>query len=191
MKKSLIVLSLLAGFAGSANASELSYSFIEADYVNLGDFGGAESFDGFGVRGSIAFGENFYGLASYNNTSANPFGVNIDIDLWNVGLGFKHSINDKADFFADASYSDASVSCFGCSDPDGSGYTVNVGFRGNFNDHFEGSIAANHRDLSDFGSDTSLALGAQFKFNETWGITANTEFGGDDNRYSIGVRASF
>lgn len=191
MKKTLLAIALLAGFAGTANASELSYSFVEADYVDIGDFGsGGDSFDGFGLRGSVEFGDNFYGLASYNSTSASPFGVNIDIDTYDVGLGFHHSINDKADFFADASYSHINLDSFGGGAND-NGYTVNVGFRGNFNDHFEGSIAANHRDLGDFGSDSSLALGAHIKFNETWGITANTEFGGDDTRYSVGVRASF
>ena len=190
MKKTLLALALLAGFAGSANASELSYNFIEADYVSIGDFGGGEDFDGFGLRGSVEFGENFYGLASYNSTSASPFGVDIDIDTYDFGLGFRHSINDKADFFVDASYSHISLDSFG-GGADDNGYTVNVGFRGAFNEHFEGSIAANHRDLGDFDSDTSLALGAHIKFNETWGITANTEVGGEDTRYSIGVRASF
>lgn len=191
MKKTLLALALLAGFAGTANASELSYSLIEADYVSIGDFDSGDNFDGFGLRGSVEFGDNFYGLASYNSTSASPFGVNIDIDTYDIGVGYRHSINEKADFFVDASYSHIKLSAFGSTGADDDGYTVNLGFRGAFNDHFEGSVAAVHRELGDFGNDTSLGLGAHFKFNKTWGITADTEFGGDDTRYSVGVRARF
>lgn len=190
MKKTLLALALLAGFAGTANASELSYNFIEVDYINVGDFGYADDFDGFALKGSVAFGEHFYGVADYANTSASPFGVDTDIDLYNVGVGYKNKISGKADFFADVSYSHIRASSFGGGASD-DGYTARIGFRGNFNDHFEGSVAAVHRDLGIAGTDTSLQLGAQFKFNDTWGITANTEFGGDDTRYSVGVRASF
>lgn len=190
MKKTLLAIALLASVAGTANASELSYSFIEADYVNVGDFGNNDAFDGFAVKGSIEFGEHFYGIADYADTSASTFGADIDIELYSVGFGFKNSINDKADFFADASYSHIKASTFGGGASD-DGYTVRVGFRGAFNDHFEGNVAAVHRDLGIGGTDTSLGLGAQFKFNETWGITADTEFGGDDTRYSVGIRASF
>lgn len=190
MKKTLLALALLAGFAGTANASELSYSFIEADYVNIGDLDSGNDFDGFRVRGSVEFGENFYGLADYTMTSASPFGINIDIDLYNVGVGFKTNVGDKADFFVDASYSniDLSSSFGGASD---NGYTVRAGFRGQLADSFEGTIGVSHRDLGDFDQDTSLLLGGQFKFNDTWGITADVDAGGDDTRYAVGVRASF
>lgn len=192
MKKTLLAIALLAGFAGSANASELSYNFVEVNYVNAGDFGsnGAFEFDGWNIAGSVELGESFYLVGDYNQTTDNPNGPSVDIDFYNLGAGFRHSINDKADFFADLSYSDASVSCFGCGDSDGSGYRARLGFRGNFNDHFEGSIGVTHRDLNDFGKDTALLLGAQVKVNDTWGFVANVE-AGDDTRYSVGVRASF
>jgi len=192
MKKTLLALALLAGFAGTANASELSYNFVEVNYVDAGDFdsNGVFSFTGWNIAGSVALGDNFYLLGDYAQTSDDPFGPSVDIDTYNVGFGYRHNISEKADFYSDLSYSNADVSCFGCGSADGDGYRVRLGFRGALAEKFEGSIGITHQDYNDFGTDTSLSLGGQFKLNDTWGFVANVE-AGDNTRYSIGVRASF
>src|SRR5690606_16637807 len=63
MKRSLIALSLAALLPLAAQADDkLSYTYIEADYVNVDS-----DADGFGVRGSFEFGNSgFYGFGAYN-----------------------------------------------------------------------------------------------------------------------------
>jgi Ax21 family sulfation-dependent quorum factor len=180
MKRSLIALALAALLPISAQASELSYSYIEGGYVNIdGDA------DGFGVRGSINFGDsNFYGLGRYANVEID--GTNFDIDLTEVGLGYHHGISDKADFLAEVAYTNADTA-FG----DADGYRASVGFRGKMSDNFEGLFKANYSGTNGGSDDFSATLGAQVKFNETWGVTGEVEFADNANVYLVGVRASF
>ena len=58
-------------------------------------------------------------------------------------------------------------------------------------DGIEGYVKANYTDGGDFSGDFSGTLGAQVKFNPTWGVTGEAEFGGDADIYMLGVRASF
>lgn len=194
MKRALLAITLLTAFAGNANASELSYSFIEANYVNNGDFDliSVSDYDGFGLRGSIAFGERFYGVADYSNTSATFAGgiFNSDVDIYSAGVGYRHGLSDKADFFTDLSYARVDIDTDTLLPFSDDGYRLRVGVRGALTDKFEGTIGVTHLDLGDFGDDTALLLAGQFKFNDTWGITTDVEVG-EYTRYQVGVRASF
>ena len=85
MKRSLLALALVAVLPFAAQADDkLSYSYVEADYVNLdGDA------DGYGLRGAFEFGDSgFYGLGGWR--SAEIDGTNIDIDQWELGVGYAH-----------------------------------------------------------------------------------------------------
>lgn len=192
MKKTLLALALLAGFAGTANASELSYNFVEANYADAGDFDGGSSysFTGWNLRGSVALGDHFYLLGEYNSVSDNPFGTSLNIDTYEGGVGFRNSISDKADFFADASFARLNFSCNLCSDDSDNGYHVRLGVRGELGSKFEGTIGISHRDFGNYGDNTGLLLGGHFKFTENFGLVANVE-AGSDTLYTVGVRASF
>lgn len=192
MKKTLLALALLAGFAGTANASELSYSFVEANYVDAGnafDAPSSFSFNGYNLRGSAELGDTWYLVGGFNSVSDDPFGTSVDFDTYDVGVGFRHGFSEKADFFADLSYNHTEVSTFGFSDSD-SGYGVRLGVRGEMGSKFEGTIGLSHRDYGDFGNSTGLLLGGHFKFTENFGLVANVE-AGSDTIWSVGVRASF
>jgi hypothetical protein len=194
MKKTLLALALMTGLAAtSANASELSYSFVEAGYTNLGDLDStADDFDGFNLRGSVELGESFYILGDYTTTSSTfPGGFDANFDTYSLGFGFHHSISDKADIFGDVSYLNGSIDIETTTGADDDGYRARFGFRGALSDKFEGTIGVTHYDLGEFGSDTSLLLGGQLKFNDTWGAVAEVEAGGDSTHYLVGIRASF
>ena len=57
------VLLVLASHAASA-ADGVSYSYIDVNYVNT-DLENGPSGDGFGARGSVEFGGNFFVFAEY------------------------------------------------------------------------------------------------------------------------------
>lgn len=192
MKKTLLAVALLAGFAGTANASDMSYNFVEVNYVDAGNAFDAPSvvnFDGYSIRGSVALGDKFYLIGGYTAVSDDPFGTSLDFDTYDVGVGFRHGISDKADFFGDVSYNHTNVDTFGFSDSD-SGYGVRLGVRGEMGSKFEGTIGVSHRDFGDYGNTTALLLGGHLKFTENFGMVASVE-AGDDTVWTVGVRGSF
>ena len=162
------------------SASDLSYSYVELDYINVdGDA------DGLGLRGSLGFGDsNFYGLAGYSTVEIDN--TSIDVDAYEIGVGYYHPASDKADMIAELAYQNVEVLNFNAD-----GYRVSGGFRGQLADNFEGLVKLNYVDGSDFNGDFTGTLGAQFKFNATWGITGEVEFADGGQSYLVGARASF
>jgi hypothetical protein len=71
-----------------ARAEGPSYSFVEAGYIftDIDDFD--EEFDGFGIRGSFEFVENWFLYAGYLDQSAEIFGVDVDATGFDVGIGY-------------------------------------------------------------------------------------------------------
>ncbi len=182
MKRSLIALSLAALLPLSAQADDkLSYTYVEADYINVdGDA------DGFGVRGSFEFGQSgFYGFGGYNTVEIDN--TSIDVDSYDLGIGYAHGISDNADLIAELAYLNSDVDGLG----DADGYRASVGLRGSFSENFEGLVKANYVDGDEFDGDFSGTIGAQYKFNQTWGLVGEVEFADGGESYLFGVRASF
>lgn len=182
MKRSLIALALAALLPLSAQADDkLSYTYIEGNYANIdGDA------DGFGLRGSFEFGQsNFYGFGAWQNVEIDN--TNIDVDFFDIGIGYAHGISPNADLISELAYIKADAG--GGADADG--YRVSVGVRGSFSDNFEGILKANYTDGSDFDGDFSGTAGLQWKFTQTWGLTGEVTFADGGETYLVGLRASF
>jgi len=193
MKRSLMALALAAALPLSAQASELSYNYVELDYARLNvDNAGADfNPDGFGLKGSFALGDQFYGFGSYLRGSDTVSGTDVDLDQTQLGLGYRHGVSDSADFIGELSWINQGVDIEGLGSDDAHGGRLSAGFRGELAKNFEGYVKANYTDGGDFSGDFSGTLGAQVKFNPTWGVTGEAEFGGDADIYMVGVRANF
>lgn len=195
MKKQLALAIALAAASFGTLAGELSYTFVEGGYsrTNL-DFDGTDvDFDGFALRGSAALGQSFYALGGYSSASNDDFGTDIDLEQSQIGLGFHHPLSQgvRADFIAEVSYLNVEAKVAGFSEDD-EAYRGSVGVRGLMAENFEGLIKANYSDAGDAqDGEFSGTVGAQFKFNPTWGIVGEVELGEDVTQYLIGVRASF
>lgn len=181
MKRSLIALALLAAIPFAAQADDkLSYTYLEADYVNIDS-----DADGYGVRGSFEFGDSgFYGLGGYRTVELD--GTNIDVDNWELGLGYAHGLSSNVDLIAEAAWNNYEVGSF-----DEDGWRASVGVRGSFSDNFEGLLKANYVDGDNADGDFTGTVGLQYKFNPTWGIVGEAEFGDGGEIYTVGLRASF
>lgn len=198
MKRTLFALALAAALPMSAQASELSYSYVELDYnwMNIDDEGLDIDPDGWGIKGSVSIADNWYLFGGYmqGDDTDDDFDVDVDVAQTNIGIGWRHPISDKADFNGELSYIHQNVDVdFGGfdEDADGDGYRLSAGLRGEMAENFEGYVKANWTDGSDFDGDFSGTLGAQVKFGGMWGITGEAEFGNDANIYTLGLRASF
>jgi Ax21 family sulfation-dependent quorum factor len=182
MKRSIIALALAALLPLSAQADDkLSYTYVEADYLNIDS-----DADGFGVRGSFEFADSgFYGFGGWNTVEVD--GVNVDVDSFDLGLGYAHGLTDNLDLIAEAAYLNSDVDGLG----DVDAYRASVGLRGSITDNFEGLVKANYVDGDEFDGDFSGTVGAQYKFNQTWGLVGEVEFADGGETYLFGVRASF
>jgi Ax21 family sulfation-dependent quorum factor len=181
MKRSLLALALVAVMPFAAQADDkLSYSYVEADYVNVdGDA------DGFGVRGSFEFGQSgFYGLGGWRSVEIDD--TNIDVDQWELGVGYAHDLSENLDLIAEAAYDQVDVEGY-----DEDGYRATVGLRGSFSPNFEGLAKVSFVDGDNVDGDFVGTLGAQYKFTPTWGIVGEAEFADGGEAYTLGVRASF
>ncbi len=124
--RSLIGAALLLPAAGMA-ADNLSYTWIEADYIvqdidRYEDSGVLDNFtedfddgDGWGVAASIGFSEHFFAFGSYSSTEADftfidDTGLRIpqdeDVKTLKAGLGFHTPLADNLDLVARAAYVD-------------------------------------------------------------------------------------
>jgi hypothetical protein len=138
----LLALSLclipLTGFAADAN-DELSYGYVELDYINLdidqedenlnifkNDF---DNGGGYGVSASFPINESLFIFGDYSDTEAD-FGFSdntgrfipsdTDIKRFNLGIGFAMPMNDTSDLVFSGAYSDMDYGDFnfGAADDD-------------------------------------------------------------------------
>ena len=189
MKKTLIALALACALPLSAQAKEpaegLSYTWLEADYVDV------DGGNGWGLRGSFDFGNSgLYGFGSWSKLDGDEddFDIDVDndVDANEFGLGWHHPLADNTDLLVEAAYRNYDADVYRID-----GARASVGARSAMTDNFVGFVKANYYDKSDFDGDVSGTVGAQYKFTDMWGVTAEAEFGSDQDAWMVGVRASF
>lgn len=186
MKRTLFALALAAALPMSAQAGEISYSYIQGGYsaasVDSADF------NGLGVKGSIAFNDSFYGFVSYDNGDDN----NVELTQTTAGIGW-HTAGDTQ-WFVEASYVNDKIDFSGFNTHD-DGYSVAGGIRAKLNDNFELNAKLNYTDVNDFGDGFGAGVGGLYSFNDTWGLYASYDYsdrqGSNLDTWGLGVRASF
>jgi hypothetical protein len=188
MKIAKVMLSglLLAAAPLAALAEGMSYSFVSADYIetDIDDIG--DKADGFALRGSVGFAQNWFVLAEYVTQSIQD----VDIDNMSVGFGGRYGINENIDVVGKLAYTEIDFSAPG---PDFSddGYFFEAGLRGRVADAVELEGGLRYTDLSEGGDDTGFYAAGRYHFNATWAIGAEYRSGDDSSSWLAGVRASF
>lgn len=211
MKKQLALAIVLACASSAAAAADgLSYSYIEAGVaqskVELPAVDANYSVDDIKtnsayLRGSVALGDSFHLFGGYRKgdddvavrfRNVKIGEANIDLAQYEVGFGYHHTLSDRVDWTGELSYIGTDVDVQGGGDFDrADDFRVSVGLRGNLARNFEGWAKVNYTDGDAYDSEFSGTLGAQIKFNRTWGIVGEAEFGDKNSQLSLGVRASF
>jgi hypothetical protein len=213
------LLVLPVGAFAQAPGNELSYTYLEGDYVNLDIDTGNENLledfsdgGGWAVKGSFAFTPNFFGFASYGVTDSDvsfagedttPISQNEDIDTLIVGLGanFPLGWSRPTDAVIQAKYVDVDLGNFdfGASGNDSlddlsndssDGWGIDAFLRSQITDRIEGTIGAGYLDIQDTNG-LNLLASAMFEVTPSIGITAGVEAGSDVAWYNLGVRWQF
>lgn len=173
-----------------AQAEGLSYSYLDAAYINTDIDQFDEEVDGFALRGSFEITEQVFLFAGYANQSTEVFGTDIDVEQMNVGVGYAWPLAPSTDIYGKVGYVSAEIDAGGF-DADDDGYLLAVGLRGRPADQLELEGAVNYVDLSDSGDDTSVGLAARWFFTEQFAVGVEGEFGDDATTYGVGVRWNF
>ena len=191
MKRSLLALTLLAALPFAASAAEnVSYNYIEGGYVGtstdtIGGFNDTPDTDGWSVGGSGAIAPNFH---LFGNYSSQEFDDNFgDLDRWRLGVGYNHEINSSVDLLTRVAYEKAEFDAI-----DLDGWSVEAGVRAGLTPNIEAFALAGYEDY-DQGVDGEFygRVGAQVKFNQTWGINGEVKFVDGYTEYFVGPRISF
>jgi hypothetical protein len=184
---------MLAAVPLAVQADDMSYSYIEGGYTEA-DLDNVADGDGFSVRGSVSFSENFFVFGEYATFG---FPGSVDLDQISAGLGGHLDISDRVDLVGRVGYTelDLSVPGFGSGSVDG--FLVSAVIRGQVSDSFELEAHAVHTDLgSDGGDSTGFVVGGRYFFTESFaaGLEYRTgdELGGADlDVIFVGVRFAF
>lgn len=202
----------------AAAQEDLSYSYLEGDYVSLDIDGVDEQGDliddiddgnGFGVRSSLALSSRFFVFADYSETNSDvtfDSGTGIlpqdtDINRLNAGAGFRVPLMDRTDLVFRGAYTDIDFGDFdfgGSDDPDladlnddsSDGWFADAGLRSQVFESFEGMAAVRYTDIED-RDQFSLVGEGLFELNQTLGLSIGFEAGDEITTYHAGVRLSF
>jgi hypothetical protein len=220
-KHTLLALGVCAipmGAYAADEASDLSYGYVEADYLNLDIDTGDEDIsrsdfedgDGFGISASLPIGDRFFVYGDYTETEADftyRDNINVvqpgdtDLKKFNLGLGFRMPLSTSTDVVVSGGYADldygnfdlggsSSNSLDDLDDDPSDGYTADVKLRSQLLPNLEGSVGARYTDIED-ADGVSLIGNLMYEFTPNWGLNLSIDAGDDLMTWAAGVRYSF
>jgi len=216
--------SLLLCSGGPAAAQEIAYSWMDMSFIGqeidrsgvqvpiVGQSVEVAGSDGDGIRfrGSVGTWKNLYLFVDYGSTDidvdvviTNNQGVFEDSDEFDFtsirgGIGFKYSVFNKTDIFAEVSYdsTDLDFGSFAGENFDTDAQEIGgaLGFRTLFGDHFELKIQGRFSNVGDvelntleFDSDTLYSIGFAWELVRGFSIVGDFE-SGEFSSYGLGFR---
>lgn len=182
MKRTALVLAALLALPLASQAADLSYSWLEADYVHVNP----DNFDnanGVAVRGSGELGENFNVIAGWNQINVDTPLVD-DLKSWYLGVGYHTPVGEQTDLFTDVAY--VKNTTF-----DNDGYGARVGVRSALSPKFEGAAWLGYEKLDNTDGNGSLGVSGQYKFTPNFGLVAEARVAENDKSFLVGPRLSF
>lgn len=208
MKHSLLALTLLAALgtsAAAAAAEGVSYNYVEGGYI-ASDGDADFDADGAAVNASFAIHPNFHLFGGYSSQESDSFDIDpgtgpvrvdgLDVSQWRFGVGYNHQIAPKADLVTRVAYEkaevdDVTIGGVNFGGADGDGYSAEVGVRAALASQLEGYAMAGYADGDDVDGDYYGRLGAQFKFNQSWGMSGDVKFADGNTEWFVGPRFSW
>ncbi len=184
-----ILLVILFAFSATVYADGFNYNHVTASYGQI-DFDDSSS-DGdlFGIEGSFAVSESFHVFAGYGVGEIED--TSVEMDQWNVGLGYNNSLSDRVDLVVGLSYEYIELSTPGQISIDDNGIGVSVGLRMAATDKLEVDAGISYVDFSDRGDNTAFGGGVLYNFTDSFALGANVSFDDDATGYGIGGRFYF
>ncbi|MGA1370492.1 MAG: outer membrane beta-barrel protein [Pseudomonadales bacterium] len=166
------------------------YTYIDLGYIRTDIDDLDENLDSLGLAASVAMTENFYLFADYEDGSAEIGNIDIDANTFDAGLGVNLALTDTVDLFGEASYVRAELEAGEFGDVDESGYGLSAGLRAMVLPQLELNAGLSYVDIDGL-DDTSIDVGAVWRFTDVIALILGASFADDANSYGAGVRFYF
>ena len=186
-----ILLVILFAFSTAVYADGFNYNSVTATYGQI-DFDDFDA-DGdiFGIEGSFAVSDSFHVFAGYGVGEVEDNISSIDLDQWNIGLGYNMSLSDKIDLVTGLSYEYIELSAANQISVDDNGFGLSVGLRMAATENLEVNAGLSYIDYSDGGDNTAIGGGVLYSFTESFALGASVSFDDDTTGYNVGGRFYF
>ena len=186
-----ILLVILFAFSTAVYADGFNYNSVTASYgqIDFDDF--SSDSDLFAIEGSFAVSDSFHVFAGYGIGEIEDDFSSVDIDQWNIGLGYNTSLSDKIDLVVGLSYEYIELSAANLISIDDNGIGVSVGLRMAATEKLEVDAGISYVDFSDGGDNTAFGGGVLYSFTETFAVGASVSFDDDATGYNVGGRFYF
>jgi hypothetical protein len=188
-------------------ADDLSFTYLEADYINLdiddvGDDGNIiDDFDngnGYAIRGSVKIGGDWFLFGNYSETDADVSfyddedmlqPANTEVKNLDLGVGVALPLNDKSDAVLRVAYTDSDIGDFdvGASednslddlnDDDSDGFFADASWRSQVTNAIEVNLGVRYTDMENVDG-ISFIGGVLFEISQTFGISLQVDAGDD------------
>ena len=177
---------LLIAISVSAKAADFSYNFAQVNYdditFSIGDATVDIDGDGFAVSGAFEITPDLFITADYKSYDLI---AGLNLDIWDIGLGYHRSINAKTDLVAGLEMGNLEISFL-----DLDIWSANAGVRHQLNDKVELGGKVNYVDYDGNDSDTRFTANVLYKFKKNLSGIFALEFG-DSDVMSLGARFEF
>lgn len=211
MKKQLVLALALAAAPFAASAGGHSYTYLEGGYAQLNqdlpqpEIGEIDDIEagGFFIGGSAALGDTFYLFGGYRDAD-DDIGVSlpglgevgsagIDMNQFNFGLGYHHSLSDRTDLLTEVSFlsTEIDVENDGEGSMDGDDARVSVGVRHLIANNVDVWAKGSYTDGDVYDGAFSATFGLQYRITPVWGVVGEAELGDEFSQLTVGMRASF
>ena len=220
MKRIHLLFPALLLTSASAMAQEhFSYTWIEADFVNMeidgydndGSFSSEfNDGNGWGLSASYSFAPNWFVFSNFSSVQSDVdfvdntgqrFSSDTDIDRFDLGVGYYIRMNDRSDWVFSLAYTDIDVDDFdfgGSSnssfndlrDDESDGFFADAGIRAQLLDRLEGSVGLRYTSIEEVDN-FSLIGNALFEFTPMVGFNLGADIGDDLTTWVAGVRVNF
>lgn len=194
--KKFIKLSLLAAAtltATQAFAASPKWDFVELEYVQVNIDDSSLEPSGLGLTGSKLLSDNVFLTGSYIATTDDIGGVDIDLDQFDLGIGYKYAMSEQTDWYASLSYvsieAEASAG-FASSNIDEDGFGIATGIRSMLTDEIEVGVDVSYVDI-DEDDETTVTLEGTYYVTEAIGLNLGYGISSDANTLNLGVRFAF
>lgn len=185
------IATLFAFAAASAVAEQPSYDYVQVGYqkIEIDDVspGVDADGDGLGIMGSFEIGDQFHVFGGY---ARGDFDFDVDIDQYNVGLGWHRGLTNSLDFIAELSYVRAEADFAGFS-ADEDGYGASIGLRGFASRNVELLGMIDYVDVGSGSGDTSVEGALRYHFSKRFALDVNAGVGDDFTTYGAGFQLYF
>jgi Ax21 family sulfation-dependent quorum factor len=185
----LLAVSAFAAATTASAAEGISYNQVQAGYISTNGDGNADA-DGWAIDGSVAVHPNFHLFGGFNRQEIDD--TNVDVDQWRAGVGYNHEVSPRTDLLTRVAYEkfDAGHGA------DFDGWSVEAGARAALTQSLEGYALAGYESYDSDGlleddSDFYGRLGAQWKFNQNWGLSGDVKFSDNDTQWFVGPRLTW